>query len=87
MKGLKDIKKRVNTPLIAALILEATAVILLTAAFCVPPTGVIDPSVLAAVGELFAFRSLWLVGKAIDNGRETKVTHGKTTIEIGDGES
>lgn len=56
---------------------------LLVASFLVPPTGVIDPSVLKAAGEIFAFGTLWVVREAIKEGLSVKATHGNTTIEVG----
>lgn len=62
--------------------LTAIAVGLIVASFFIPPTGVIDGSVLAAVGELFAFAALFMAWEALDRGIDTKVTHGNTTIEL-----
>ena len=57
---------------------------LIIAGFCVPPTGVIDGSVLKGVGELFAFPTLYTVGHAIDKGIDAKLKHGNTEVIIGD---
>lgn len=57
---------------------------LIVAGFIVPPTGVIDGSVLKGVGEMFAFPTLWTVAGAIDKGIDAKLTHGNTTLAIGD---
>lgn len=57
---------------------------LVIASFIVPPTGVIDPSVLAATGEIFAFAALGAVIKAIDKGVDAKVQRGNTTLVVGD---
>ena len=57
---------------------------LIIASFIVPPTGVIDPSVLAATGEIFAFAALGAVIKAIDKGVDAKVQRGNTTLVVGD---
>jgi hypothetical protein len=65
-------------------VLTAVAVILLVASFLVPPTGIIDSSVLAGTGEIFAFAALVTVFKAIDNGVEAKITHNDTSIIIND---
>jgi len=65
-------------------ILTFAAIGLIIASFCVPPMGVIDGSVLAGVGELFAFGALWQVAKAIDKGLDTKVQHNNTSITVGD---
>lgn len=62
----------------------AVSITLIVAGFIVPPTGEIDGSVLTAVGELFGFATLWCVYHAIDKGIDTRVTHGSTTIEVGD---
>lgn len=60
------------------------AVGLIVASFIVPPTGIIEPSVLAAVGELFGFSALGTVVKAIDKGVDAKVQHRDTSVTIGD---
>lgn len=65
-------------------IFSVVAVGLLIASFIVPPTGVIDPSVLAATGEIFAFAALGAVIKAIDKGVDAKVQRGNTTLVVGD---
>lgn len=65
-------------------IFSITAVGLLIASFILPPMGVIDPSVLAATGEIFAFAALGAVVKAIDKGVDAKVTKGDTTLTVGD---
>ena len=56
---------------------------LLTVSFLVPPTGVIDPSVLTGVGELFGFATLASIPKLI-KGRSVELKHGKTTLNLGD---
>ncbi len=65
-------------------IFSVVAVGLLVASFIVPPTGVIDPSVLAATGEIFAFAALGAVLKAIDKGVDARVRRGNTTLLVGD---
>lgn len=57
-----------------------TSIILLTISFLIPPTGQIDPSVLAAVGEIFGFSSLAVVIVALSRG--TDVTFHKDNIDI-----
>lgn len=56
--------------------------ILLTASFLCPPLAVIDGSVLAAVGEVFAFAALWTLIKAMDEGHTATLTHNDTTLTI-----
>lgn len=62
--------------------LIATALIITS--FFIPPLAVIDGSVIASVGELFAFAALGAVIHAIDKGKTASVTHGGTTVSIGD---
>ena len=61
-----------------------TALLLIVASFIVPPTGVIDGSVLKAVGEIFGFATLWTVYRAVERGIDAQVTHGNTTVTVGD---
>ena len=44
-----------NIQLYTSITLVAFGVLLLIAAFIVPPTGVIDPSILTAFGEILTF--------------------------------
>ena len=60
------------------------AIALTVASFIVPPMGIIDSSVLAGVGEIFAFASLGAVIKAIDKGVGATVQHNNTTVTIKD---
>lgn len=63
-----------------------TAVALIITGFIVPPTGVIDGSVITAVGELFAFAALGELPEVIRTAKSAKITAGNKTIEItGDG--
>ena len=72
---------------IASAVLSVIAVALIIVSFFVPPTGVVDSSVLAAVGEIFAFAALFAVWEASDKGFDAKVPHGNTTISLdGDGD-
>lgn len=67
---------------IIAAILAAVAVVLIVVSFFVPPLGIIDGSVLAAIGELFAFASLFMIWESVDRGMDAKITHGDTKIEL-----
>jgi hypothetical protein len=68
---------------IITLSLTIISVALLIGSFLCPPTGVIDGSVLAAVGEIFAFAALWFAKDAIINHEgSVEVHHGKTGIKI-----
>lgn len=57
---------------------------LIVAGFLVPPMGVVDGSVLTAVGELFAFPTLWTVWHAINKGIDVKMKIGKAEVTVGD---
>ena len=83
--GIREMAKNVKTSTTIALwVCIASAVGLFVASFIVPPTGVIDGSVLRAGSLLFAFGSLAVAREAIREGIGAKVTHGDTTIEIRD---
>ena len=69
---------------IALWVCITAAVGLFIASFIVPPTGVIDGSVLRAASLLFAFASLAVLREAVREGIGAKLTHGNTVIEIKD---
>jgi len=60
----------------------AVSVGLLVAGFLVPPTGIIDGSVLKGVGELIAFASLAVGGHAITLGYDVKLAKGDASVVI-----
>lgn len=62
--------------------LAAIAVALLLVSFFTPPKWVIDGSVIAAVGEIFAFASLFYAWEATDKGIDAKIKHNGTEIEL-----
>lgn len=57
-------------------------VILIVAAFLLPPLSVIDNSVLIAVGEINGFIALGVVIKAIDKGNSATFQHNNTSVTI-----
>ena len=57
-------------------------VILIIAAFILPPLSVIDNTVLIAVGEIYGMIALGAVIKAIDKGESATFTHNNTSITI-----
>ena len=63
-------------------IFATTSIGLIITSFFIPPTGVIDSSVFAGVGELFAFGVLWEFHIAVKKGYDAKIHHHDTTIEI-----
>lgn len=62
----------------------AISVILIITAFFVPPTAVIDASVIAAVGEIFAWGALVVVIEGIEKGRSVTISKGDTTMTLND---
>lgn len=58
------------------------ALLLIVAGFIVPPTGIIDSSVLIAVGELNGTLAIGAVIKAIDKGRSASIKHNGTELDI-----
>lgn len=55
---------------------------LFVAGFIVPPTGIIDPSVLTAGGILSLSMLFGLLPTILDSKRKAKISHGNTSIEI-----
>ena len=66
------------------------SVLLIIAGFLLPPMGIIDGSVLTAVGELLLFPVVIYGFRAIELGMEVKIQKGDTSVEIhkddGDGD-
>ena len=58
------------------------SVVLLIAGFLLPPMGVIDGSVLPAIGELLLFPVVIYGFRAIELGLEVKIQKGDTSVEI-----
>lgn len=58
------------------------SLILLTLGFIVPPMGMIDASVLTAVGEIFGFATLAVVADAIKEGYDAKIKKGEIEVQI-----
>ena len=58
------------------------ALLLIVAGFIVPPTGIIDRSILIAVGELNGTLALGAVIKAIDKGSSASIKHNGTELDI-----
>ena len=60
------------------------SMVLITASFLFPPLAVVDGSILAAVGEIFAFAALWTLIKAMDEGHTATITNKDITLTIGE---
>lgn len=63
-------------------ILTISSIILIIASFFIPPLGIIDGSILAAVGELEVFGVLWIVFHAIEKGTAASFKKGDVEVEI-----
>jgi len=67
------------------------SVLLIIVGFFFPPMGVIDGSVLTAVGEILLFPVIIYGFRAIELGLEVKIQKGDTSVEIhkddGDGDA
>lgn len=74
----------VNHYVLAFFITLIVSIGLIITSFIIPPKGVVDPSVLAATGEIFLWPALAFAAKAIDEGKNAKITKGDTTLEIGE---
>lgn len=55
---------------------------LMIGGFFVPPMGVIDGSVLTAIGELLLFPTLLYAYRALELGYKVKFQKGETSIEV-----
>lgn len=64
------------------LFFSIASLLLIVAGFIVPPTGVIDGSVLIAVGELNATLAIGAVIKAVDRGSSASIKHNGTEVTI-----
>ena len=58
------------------------SIFLLVASFFTPPKFIIDATVIAGTGELFAFAALGEIVAAIERGHSASITHGGTTVTI-----
>lgn len=85
MREFRVITKRVSTSTTIALwVCLLTTIALFITSALVPPRGVIDPSMFKAAGYLFAFATLLVTREAIREGLGVKLTHGETTVQVGD---
>lgn len=80
-KGIVD-KMRWHT--MAFGVCLAVSIGLIVGGFFVPPTGVIDGSVLTGVGELFGFAALAQIHSLVARGKGVKIQHGSTSVSVGD---
>lgn len=79
---MRTLKILLHTP--GVVICAIIAMALLITSFVLPPTGIIDNSILTAVGEIFAFACLFIADSALNKGKKATLQHGETTVTIGD---
>lgn len=60
----------------------SVSILLISASMIIPPAGVISPSVLTAVGELFAFATLGTVAAAIERGSDITLRKGDMEVQV-----
>ena len=79
---MKEILKETWESNIWMRILTISSIILIIASFFIPPLGIVDGSILAAVGELEVFGVLWIVFHAIEKGTAASFKKGDVEVEI-----
>ena len=85
LREFREITHRVSrSTTIALWVCLLTTIALFTLSAIVPPMGAIDPSMFKAGGYLFAFAGLFVLREAIREGLGVKLTHGDTTLQVGD---
>ena len=70
--------------MVAFVVCLVVSIGLIVGGFFVPPTGVIDGSVLTGVGELFGFAALAQIHSLVARGKGVKIQHGATSVSVGD---
>lgn len=64
----------------------SAAIIIGAVSFVLPPTGIIDPSVLKFIALLLGFAALGVAGQNLANGKDVIFSHGETEVTIKDEE-
>lgn len=83
IKQFYDICKQDNA--LGAWLCLVTSVVLIFVSFFTPPMWIIDGSVIAATGELFAFATLFKLPnliQSIKDGKEIKLKRGETEVSV-----
>ena len=79
---MKEILKETWESNIWLRILSISSILLIIASFFVPPLGIIDGSVFAAVGEIEALGVLWIVMRAVEKGTGASFKKGDVEVDI-----
>lgn len=73
--------------LIIAIVLAIVAITLIIAGFLVPPLGVIDGSVLTAVGEIIFLVTIFFIWDCVTKGKIAKIKKGDLEASISDNDN
>ena len=76
-----------NKYFIIAIIMALVAIGLVIAGFLVPPLGVIDGSVLTAVGEIIFLVTIFFVWDCVTKGKIAKIKKGDLEASISDNDN
>ena len=76
-----------NKYFIIAIIMALVAIGLVIAGFLVPPLGVIDGSVLTAVGEIVFLVTIFFVWDCVTKGKIAKIKKGDLDASISDNDN
>ena len=76
-----------NKYFIIAIVLAIVAITLIIASFLVPPLGVIDDSVLTAVGEIVFLVTIFFVWDCVTKGKIAKIKKGDIEASISDNDN
>ena len=79
---MKEILKETWLTNIWMRILTISSILLIIASFIIPPLGIIDGSVLAAVGEIEGLGVLWIVLRAVEKGTGASFKKGDVEVDI-----
>lgn len=77
-------ERKSKTSIISFFICLGISIILMIGSAIVPPPFVIDESIFKCVGWLFAFAALGQLPAILDADKWAKITHGQTTVVVGD---
>lgn len=77
-------ERKSKTSIISFFICLGIAIILMVGGAIVPPPFVIDATIFKAVGWLFGFAALGQLPAILDADKWAKISHGNTTVIVGD---
>lgn len=75
-------KRKLRDDIIAFFVCLVASIGLAVGGFFAPPMGVIDGSVITAIGLLIGFAALSKVDKIVEKGYGAKINVGKTSLEV-----